>query len=212
MAKIIFLLIANYLLGGIPSGYIIGRLKGIDIRKYGSGNPGTANVYRTLGMWPGLVTFAADFLKGFAPAWLAMHYYYSQGAPLNSAGHWWIPVTAGSLAIAGHIWTPFLNFRGGKGVATAAGVFMAMLPLPTAGAFVVFVLAVAITRHISAGSMAAAVALPFLCLFFNPDRKPLTAMAFIVCPLIFYTHIPNIRRILSGSELSYQHKENSDKG
>jgi len=210
MIKTSLLLIASYLSGGIPTGYLIGRLKGIDIRRHGSGNPGTANVYRTLGVLPGIITFAVDFLKGFVPSFIAIHYFYSEGAACNSAGHWWIPVAAGGFTIAGHIWTPFLGFKGGKGVATSAGVFMALLPWPTAGAFAVFGLAVAITRHISAGSMAASVALPGLCFFLNPpERKPLTIMACAVCALIFYTHIPNIRRILQGKELSFKHNKGS---
>lgn len=205
--KIGLLFIASYLLGGIPTGYIIGRFKGIDIRRHGSGNPGTANVYRTLGKWPGISTFAVDFLKGFAPAMIAMHFFYIQGSADFSKGHWWIPVTAGALAIAGHIWTVFLGFRGGKGVATAAGVFMALLPLPTTGAFVVFGIAVALTHHISVGSMSASVALPVLCYFLaNPYQRPFTLLALAVCALIFYTHIANIRRILSGAELSFKHR------
>lgn len=202
------LFIASYILGGIPTGYIIGRLKGIDIRQHGSGNPGTANVYRTLGKIPGLLTFAADFLKGFLPTLIAAQYFFD---PANyadfSKGHWWIPVTAGALAIAGHIWTPFLNFKGGKGVATAAGVFMALIPVPTAGAFVVFAIAVGITSHISVGSMAASVALPVLCFALAKDyQRPFTLLALTVCILIFYTHIANIRRILKGAELSFKHK------
>ena len=201
------LLAASYLLGGIPTGYIIGRIKGIDIRKFGSGNPGTANVYRTLGKWPGVLTFTVDFLKGFAPAMIARHFFYIQGSVDFSKGHWWIPVAAGGLAIAGHIWTPFLGFKGGKGVATAAGVFMSLLPMPTAGAFIVFGLAVAITHHISVGSMAASVALPVLCFILNkPEQRPFTIMAIVVCGIIFYTHIANIRRILQGRELSFKHK------
>ncbi|HAH30809.1 MAG TPA: acyl-phosphate glycerol 3-phosphate acyltransferase [Elusimicrobia bacterium] len=213
MIKTSLLLIASYLLGGIPTGYLIGKLKGIDIRQHGSGNPGTANVYRTLGKLPGIITFFVDFLKGFIPAMIAMHFYY-----IGHLGRWWIPVAAGGLAIAGHIWTVFLGFKGGKGVATSAGVFMALLPLPTMGAFVFFGLAVAITQHISVGSMAASVALPGLCFFLNPpDRQPLTIMACVVCALIFYTHIPNIRRILKGKELSFRHKpgpaaETAEKG
>lgn len=205
--KIALLFIASYLLGGIPTGYIIGRLKGIDIRKHGSGNPGTANVYRTLGKVPGILTFVADFLKGFAPTLVAAQFFFEPGSMDFSKGHWWIPVTAGALAIAGHIWTVFLNFHGGKGVATAAGVFMALLPIPTAGAFVVFGIAVAVTSHISVGSMAASVALPVLCLALAKDyQRPFTLLALAVCALIFYTHIANIRRILKGAELSFKHK------
>jgi len=197
------LLVASYLLGGIPTGYIIGRIKGIDIRKFGSGNPGTANVYRTLGKGPGIMTFTVDFLKGFLPAYLAIRFFYIE------AGHWWIPVAAGGLAIAGHIWTPFLGFKGGKGVATAAGVFMALLPLPTAGAFVAFAVAVALTGHISVGSMTASVFLPVLCFLLNknPEQRPFNIMAVVVCAVIFYTHIANIRRILQGRELSYKHEQ-----
>ena len=205
--KIGLLFTASYLLGGIPTGYIIGRFKGIDIRQHGSGNPGTANVYRTLGKLPGILTFTVDFLKGFVPAMLAMHYFYAEGSADFSKGHWWIPVTAGALAIAGHIWTIFLSFHGGKGVATAAGVFMALLPVPTAGAFVVFGIAVGITSHISVGSMSAAVALPILCLFLaSANQRPFTLLALTVCALIFYTHIANIRRILKGAELSFKHR------
>ncbi len=211
--KIGLLFIASYLLGGIPSGYIIGRLKGIDIRRHGSGNPGTANVYRTLGKLPGIITFVIDFLKGFAPAMIATHYFFVPGSMDFSKGHWWIPVTAGALAIAGHIWTIFLRFHGGKGVATAAGVFAALLPIPTAGAFVVFAAAVWITSHISVGSMAASVALPILCFALARDyQRPFTLLALTVCALIFYTHIANIRRILKGAELSFKHKEGGPAG
>ncbi len=201
------LLFTSYFLGGIPTGYIIGRMKGIDIRKFGSGNPGTANVYRTLGKGPGIATFLVDFLKGFVPAYVAIKAFYI------GAGHWWIPVAAGALAIAGHIWTPFLGFRGGKGVATAAGVFMALLPLPTTGAFAVFALAVAATGHISVGSMSASVALPILCFALggSPAQRPFNIMAIVVCAVIFYTHISNIRRILQGRELSFKHQGIKDK-
>lgn len=206
--KIGLLFIASYILGGIPTGYIIGRLKGIDIRQHGSGNPGTANVYRTLGKGPGILTFVFDFLKGFGPTIIAAQFFFEPGSMDFSKGHWWIPVTAGALAIAGHIWTVFLNFHGGKGVATAAGVFMALLPIPTAGAFVVFGIAVAVTSHISVGSMAASVALPILCFILARDyQRPFTLLALAVCILIFYTHIANIRRILKGAELSFKHKK-----
>ncbi|MBU2530794.1 MAG: glycerol-3-phosphate 1-O-acyltransferase PlsY [Elusimicrobia bacterium] len=204
--EITSLMIISYVFGGIPTGYVLGKyLKGIDIREYGSGNPGTANVYRTLGKWAGITTFIVDFLKGFLPTMLAMGFYLR-------AGHWWIPVIAGAIAIAGHIWTPFLNFKGGKGVATSAGVFAAIMPLPVLGAIIVFTITVAITKHISVGSMAGSIVLPFLS-YYLKSYPPLSLMALIVCALIFYTHIPNIRRIISGKELSYKHKkpENAEK-
>src|SRR3989338_6659814 len=199
------LFLASYLLGGIPTGYIIGRIKGIDIRQHGSGNPGTANVYRTLGKWPGIITFTVDFLKGFAPAMMAKYFFYIEASADFSRGHWWIPVTAGALAIAGHIWTPFLSFHRGKSLATPAPGFIALLPPPPAGAFVVFGAAVAITHHISVGSMSAAIALPALCYFLaTGPQRPFTLLALVVCVLIIYTHISNIRRILKGAELSFK--------
>ena len=201
--EIASLMIISYVFGGVPTGYVLGKyLKGIDIRDYGSGNPGTANVYRTMGKWAGIATFIIDFLKGFLPTMLAMGFYLR-------AGHWWIPVVAGAVAITGHIWTPFLNFKGGKGVATSAGVFMAIMPIPVLGALTVFVITVAITKHISLGSMAASIVLPILSFAFK-SYFPLSIMAILVCALIFCTHIPNIRRIISGKELSYKHKKNKN--
>src|SRR4051812_38893913 len=110
------LLLLGFLSGGIPTGYlIVKRLKGVDIRTLGSGNPGTANVYRTAGPAAGGITLLVDALKGFFPAFLASRLY-----PDAHVLH----VAVGAAAIVGHNWTPFLGFRGGKGVATSAGVFL----------------------------------------------------------------------------------------
>ncbi|MCR4820816.1 MAG: glycerol-3-phosphate 1-O-acyltransferase PlsY [Elusimicrobiales bacterium] len=212
--EIAFLFVLSYVLGGIPTGYIIGKMNGIDIRKVGSGNPGTANVLRNLGKAAGLLTLLIDFMKGFLPTWIAVHFMFDpNNTEWFSRGHWWIPVTVGALAICGHIWTIFLNFKGGKGVATSAGVFAALLPIPLTLAFTTFCIVVAITSHISAGSMAASVVLPFFCYFFSePYQKPFTILALCVCILIFCTHISNIKRILKGKELSYKKdKQKEDK-
>ncbi|MBI4656184.1 MAG: glycerol-3-phosphate 1-O-acyltransferase PlsY [Elusimicrobia bacterium] len=200
MLGIIILMILSYVLGGIPTGYIITRyLRGIDIRNYGSGNPGTANVYRTVGTWPGIITFLIDFAKGLIPTLAAAHFYPDK---------YGIIITCGALAIAGHIWTIFLGFRGGKGVATSAGVFSALIPSPIAIAFIVFVIAVSITKHISIGSICAAFTLPAVSYGMNKP-VPYTVMALIVCALIIFTHIPNIRRIIKGKELDYKFNKNS---
>ncbi len=197
MVEKILVVIVSYILGSIPTGYLIGRLKGLDIRQHGSGNPGTANVYRTLGKWPGIITFAIDFLKGFFPAFVAAKLF-----PENYA----LIIIVAAACIAGHIWTIFLNFKGGKGVATSAGVFMAFLPAPTALAFLVFSIAVAITKHISVGSISAAITLPIFCFVFD-SPLPFSILAFLVCALIIYTHIPNIKRIYAGKELTFHHKK-----
>lgn len=189
------LMAASYLLGGIPSGYLIARaLKGIDIRQHGSGNPGAANVYRTVGKWAGWCTFALDASKGFIPVLIARHYYPQQYLTI---------ILCGALAITGHMWTVFLGFRGGKGVATSAGVFGAVLPLPTLAAFMVFILAVALSGHISVGSMCAGIVLPVLS-FALGYPAPLSAMAAVVSALILYKHIPNLKRILAGRELAFK--------
>lgn len=201
MLEIIILMIVSYILGGIPTGYIIGKYwKGIDIRQYGSGNPGTANVYRTLGKWPGIITFVIDFTKGIGPT-LAAAYFFPE--------NYTIIITCGALTIVGHIWTIFLGFKGGKGVATSAGVFSVLIPLPILGAFVIFALAVQITKHISIGSICAALVLPALSFIFK-SPVPYSVMAIIVCGLILYTHIPNIKRILRGKELLYKHEKQNE--
>src|SRR5208282_4716853 len=113
------------------------------IRQYGSGNPGAANVYRTIGKGPGIATLAIDGLKGFLPVLLAKHFY-----PEN----YQVQVLCGALAILGHVWTIFLRFKGGKAVATSAGVFLALSPKPALGAFAIFGAGVMLTSHISVGS------------------------------------------------------------
>lgn len=193
--KVLLLMAASYLLGGIPSGYLIARiLKGIDIRKYGSGNPGTANVYRVVGRWAGWATLAFDAPKGFIPVMVASHYY-----PDNYP----VIILCGASAIVGHVWTIFLGFKGGKGVATSAGVFTALLPIPTLAAFVVFIPVVVISGHISVGSMCAAIVLPCLS-FILKQPVPFSVMATLVSILILYTHIPNLKRILTGFELDFK--------
>ncbi|MFA6317665.1 MAG: glycerol-3-phosphate 1-O-acyltransferase PlsY, partial [Elusimicrobiota bacterium] len=192
------LTILSYLLGGIPTGYLTVRwLRGIDIRQHGSGNPGTANVYRVAGAVPGIITLAVDGLKGYVPVVLAQHFFPGQNAPM---------MLAGTAAIVGHDWTVFLGFKGGKGVATSAGVFAAMMPLPLAATVAVFILGYAASGHISVGSMAGAALLPVFNLAFGTPL-PLTAMAGAAAALILYKHIPNIKRLFMGKELFLHEKK-----
>lgn len=195
--NMLLLMLFSYLMGGIPSGYLITRfLKDIDIRKHGSGNPGAANVYRVVGKWAGWATMILDAAKGFIPVQLVFYFY-----PNNH----WLAITCGSLAIIGHIWTVFLRFKGGKGVSTSLGVFGAMLPFPTLIAFTVFAAAVAISGHISVGSILAAFVLP-IASFFVTDRhysQFFSVMVSLVSALIIYKHIPNIKRLLSKKELPF---------
>jgi len=195
------LLVVSYLLGSVPSGYIITKkLKGIDIRNYGSGNPGAANVYRTVGKWAGWLTLFFDAVKGYAAIALAMHFYQ---------GNHWLIVGCAILAIFGHMWTIFLDFKGGKGVATSAGIFAAMLPVPTLISFVVFVIFVTLSGHISVGSIAASIIFPILSFILLDNPMPYSIMASFISVVILYKHIPNIKRLMSKKELAF--KDGSEK-
>ncbi len=192
------LILMSYLSGGIPTGYlVVKRLKGIDIREHGSGNPGTANVYRVAGLAAGLVTLFVDALKGYLPVLLAQLLHPERPALMAACG---------AAAVIGHDWTIFLGFRGGKGVATSAGVFAAVTPLPLACAVGVFALGIARSGHISVGSLSGAVALPFLALLWG--SPPLfIALAAAAGVLIIYKHIPNMRRLLASRELQIHAKK-----
>jgi glycerol-3-phosphate acyltransferase PlsY len=186
------LFLFSYLAGGIPTGYlVVKRLKGYDIRTVGSGNPGTANVYRNAGALAGAITLVVDALKGYAPVVLSLTLYPRRPE---------LAIAVGAAAIIGHNWTPLLGFKGGKGVATSAGVFTALLPLPMAVTIGAFALAVKLTGHISVGSMTGAVALPLAAVAFGSKTAYCIAAA-ASGALIIYKHIPNIQRLLKNKEL-----------
>jgi glycerol-3-phosphate acyltransferase PlsY len=190
--RIVALFIFSYLAGGIPTGYlIVKRLYGYDIRTRGSGNPGTANVYRNAGALPGVITLFVDALKGFAPVCLGLRLY---------PDHRGLAIGLGAAAIAGHNWTPFLGFKGGKGVATSAGVFSALLPLPMLITIGVFLLAVKVSGHISVGSMTGAVALPVAALLCGAPHE-FTAAAAAAGAMILLKHVSNLKRLLAHREL-----------
>ncbi len=192
---IVLLILFSYLIGSIPTGYLIAkRVMHIDIREHGSGNPGAANVYRIVGKWAGVSTFLIDAIKGFVPVLLARHF---------CPDIYVIAIVCGVVAILGHMWTIYLKFRGGKGVATSAGVFFALAPIPTATAFLVFVILVAIWGRISIGSIFACVVLPVVswCMNYPLAEK---IMATAVGALVIYKHIPNIKRLLSQKELKFE--------
>ncbi len=186
------LFLFSYLVGGIPTGYlVVKRLYGYDIRTRGSGNPGTANVYRNAGALPGAITLFVDALKGFAPVWLGLRLY---------PDHRGLAIGLGAAAIVGHNWTPFLRFKGGKGVATSAGVFSALLPVPMLFTVAAFLLAVKISGHISVGSMAGAVALPIAAALCGAPHA-FTAAAAGAGAMILFKHVSNLKRLLSHHEL-----------
>ncbi|MGB2579707.1 glycerol-3-phosphate acyltransferase PlsY [Elusimicrobium simillimum] len=190
------LAVLSYLLGGIPTGYLISRkVMGIDIREHGSGNPGAANVYRTVGAKAGWATFITDALKGFICVKLAL---------IVFPGNYIFAIICGTIAIAGHMWTIYLKFRGGKGVATAAGVFGALLPIPTIIAFAVFAFAVWLSGHISVGSISAAAILPIAAFFIGDQPLAVNIVTAIIAAVVIYKHVPNMKRLLAKKELNFE--------
>jgi glycerol-3-phosphate acyltransferase PlsY len=178
----------GYLCGAIPSGVLFARAAGIDVRRAGSGNIGATNVARTAGLRLGLATLAADVAKGFVPVTLA--------ATMPDAR---LPACTAIAAVLGHVYSPWLHFAGGKGVATAFGASLALYPLATLPTIVLFTIAVVTTRWVSLGSMIAAAAAPFAVLWLGyPRASLLTSIALAV--LVVARHRDNLARILSGTE------------
>jgi len=185
------ILILAYLLGAIPTGYWLGlRWKGVDVRKQGSGNLGATNVFRVLGKGPGIVTLVVDILKGYIPVALAQH--------AAGADSLWA-IAAGALAILGHTTSPFVGFRGGKGVATSAGVFAALLPLPIALAALAFALTFGISRYVSLSSITAALVLAVVAVC-EPVTMILKVMTIAVALFVIVKHRGNIQRLRAGTE------------
>jgi len=192
------LILLSYIAGAIPTGYVVAkRLKGIDIRQHGSGNPGTANVFRIAGPLAGAITLVVDALKGYLPVLLARKVFPDEPN---------LAVFCGAAAVIGHDWTIFLGFKGGKGVATSGGVFLALIPKAVACTIGVFALCYGLTRHISVGSMIGALTLPIFAWLFGASAT-LTAFAAVAAALIVYKHIPNIRRLAQGKELFLREKK-----
>jgi len=197
---IIVILISAYLLGATPVGYIITKLiKGVDIRTLGSGNPGATNVLRSVGAAAGIATFILDALKGYLAVVIAVK------LTGNAHIYWWL--LAGLCAVCGHIWTVFLGFKGGKGVATACGVFFALMPAATFAAFTLFLVVVYLTRYVSVGSICAAAFLP-ACAWLMHEPKIICAFATIVGILVIIKHKNNIKRLIKGIENKFGVKTN----
>lgn len=183
-------LLLAYLAGAVPTGLWLGlTLRGVDIRLHGSRNIGATNTMRVLGKPLGAVALGVDILKG-----LVAVLFIARISALDYA-----PLMCGLAAILGHVTSPFVKFRGGKGVATSAGVFLGLAPLPTAIAAAVFLAVLAVTRMVSAGSIAAALALACTVLLMSADRV-LQTVVVLVAALVIIRHRSNIGRMLQGTE------------
>jgi glycerol-3-phosphate acyltransferase PlsY len=189
----IMLTIVAYFLGSIPTGLLLAKAAGVDIRSSGSGNIGATNVYRTMGRGVGVMTLAGDCLKGLLPVLLAKYLHLPD---------LWIAVI-GLAAFLGHVYTVFLGFKGGKGVATALGVFLGIAPLAVGGALLLFVAVVWWTRYISLGSILAAAVMPIFVLLCD-GRPPLVLMTVVVAALVIWKHKENIKRLREGTENKFK--------
>lgn len=178
-----------YLLGSIPFAFVLARRRGIDLRRTGSGNIGASNVLRTSGVSLAVLAMALDGLKGTLAVLIAERVSAVPAAP----------VAAGLASVLGHVYPVWLRFHGGKGVATAAGVFTLLAPAALAAAAVVFAIAVATTRVISVGSMSAAVTLALAAVLLDSPRL-VTTGAVLAAAIIVYRHRANLARLVAGTE------------
>ena len=184
---------AAYLVGSIPTGLLLGKAYGIDVRQEGSGNIGATNLYRTLGRRVGVLTLIGDCLKGLAPV-LAARYL----APSTDLAAW-----VGLAVFCGNVFSVFLKFKGGKGGATALGVFLALSPLAVAIALAVFLVLVLKWRYVSLGTVAAAAVMPFAVYVLRGSRAMLLVTA-LVAVIMIIRHYANIKRLVDGTENKFK--------
>ncbi len=196
--------LAAYLLGSIPTGYLVGKAKGVDIRTVGSKNMGATNVFRTVGKALGIFVLLVDALKGWVAvvlvSQLAAHL-FSASAPEDC-----LRITAGIGAIFGHNYTCWLKFKGGKGIATTAGVMAALVPVALLIVVGVFIVLFAATRYVSVGSIGGAVVLPIATWFTRHDIG-LTVVTGALAVLAILKHRKNIQRLLAGTENRIEFKK-----
>ena len=196
-------LLVSYLLGSIPTAYLFGKgLKGIDIRKIGSGNVGATNAMRALGRGPGITVLLLDILKGFIAVLFLGNYFVNKPVLLHGQN---LRILMGLCCICGHNWTIFLQFKGGKGIATSFGVLLA-LSMKIAGLGVVMGLLILtwlvifiISRIVSLASIASAIALPIFCFFFK-QPMPLFWLSLLLSVFVIIRHKANLARIFKGEE------------
>ena len=191
------LILAAYLIGSVPFALLLARgWGGQDLRRVGSGNVGATNVLRALGVTPGVIVVLLDGAKGAASVWLAASLRGGDAAP----------AAAGIAAVVGHIFPVWLGFRGGKGVATACGVFSVLTPLASLVSVGVFLVVVWLTRYVSVGSMLAAATLPPVA-YATSAPLPATIAACAVAVLVLVRHRTNVARVLAGKERSVGFRE-----
>jgi glycerol-3-phosphate acyltransferase PlsY len=183
------LLVLAYLCGSIPFGLIVGKLfYGVDVREHGSGNVGTTNVFRVLGKKAGAVVMVCDILKGWLPAFVAAQFF----SP-------WAAIFIAAAPVLGHMYSIFLKGKGGKGIATGAGVVLALVPLAFVIIFTTWLVLIVLTRYVSVASLVAAALVPVLTIALS-EPLPYEIAGVLVAILVWWAHRGNIQRLLAGEE------------
>jgi glycerol-3-phosphate acyltransferase PlsY len=202
MLTLVVALLGGYLLGSIPFGYVVGKLRGIDIRKVGSGNIGATNVVRVLGKQYGYPVFVLDFLKGFAAVKMSM--LIATSAPPEWGSPEIVGIIAAIATVIGHSFPVWLQFRGGKGVATSAGALFGLMPLATVIALIIWTSVFWLTRYVSVASMVTAVALPLVILVLTRLNRihgnALFYSSLGIAAIVIWRHHSNLYRLMHGSE------------
>lgn len=195
-----------YLIGSLPTAVLVGKAKmGIDIRDYGSGNSGATNTFRVLGKKAGIFVMIVDIFKGFVATSLPQILYTLQLDQAITIDITILEIFYGIVAVVGHIFPVYANFKGGKGVATLLGMIIAINPLASLACVVIFLIVLFISKYVSLGSMIAALAFPFLLFIpkFNhndPSNPILIVFGFVLFSLVVVTHQKNIKRLINGEE------------
>jgi acyl phosphate:glycerol-3-phosphate acyltransferase len=196
--RAVVVIAAGYLLGGIPFGAIVTRrMHGVDITTVGSGNTGATNVFRAVGWRAAAVVAVLDVAKGAVPALLA--YMLADPAWADSGRDLFI-IAAGSAAMLGHMFSPYFRLRGGKGIATAGGAILVLMPKVFLLLVLFFIAVIVVGRVVSVASILAAVSFPFMTWWLYPGRPVLLAFACVVLPVVVWSHRANIGRLLHGEE------------
>lgn len=191
-------IVVGYLLGSVPTGFLVGRARGVDLRSVGSGNIGATNALRVLGKKTGAIVLILDAAKGALACWGVPRLATMVG-PTAGADQNLLSVLAGAGAILGHNYTCLLRFRGGKGVATSAGVLAVITPTALLLAVAVWAIVFIVGRYVSLASISAALALPFL-VWLTKGNSFLAAFAVVMAAVVIYAHRSNIKRLMNGTE------------
>jgi len=196
--EIFIIILVCYLIGSIPTAYLAGKIfQKKDIRKFGSGNVGTTNAFRVLGKKLGILTLIIDIGKGFLPVFIIKHYFN------NNINY---QLISGFSLVIGHIFTLFLKFKGGKGVATSAGFLLALTPLQTSFTIVLFIICLLTSKYVSLSSIIASISYPIFIFILGGDNK-IKIISILLAILITLKHKSNIIRLINGNENSISKKE-----